>query len=213
MVQMKLERMVGEIQAYIHLNQNVINAFLAIDREVFVPAGFQHLAYKLDALPMQSNQWISSPLTVAKMTQYLAIDHKVDSILEIGCGSGYQAAILSKLSRRVVSIERIEGILKEAKERFSHLGLMNIITKFDDGQNGWEYHAPYERILLSASTGSIPQNLFNQLAIGGVIVAPIATPKREVIMRFIKKSDGTIEQEELEPCHFVPILDGIQKVR
>ncbi|MBN2826038.1 MAG: protein-L-isoaspartate(D-aspartate) O-methyltransferase [Campylobacterales bacterium] len=210
---MKLERMVQEIETHIALDHTVANAFLAIDREVFVPAGFQHLAYKLDALPMQSNQWISSPLTVAKMTQYLCIDHKVDSILEVGCGSGYQAAILSKLSRRVFSIERIDGILKEAKERFSNLGLMNIITKFDDGQNGWEYHAPYERILLSASIESIPQSLFDQLTPQGILVAPILTKEGETIMRFTKESDGSIRQEELEPCRFVPILDGVQKAR
>ncbi|MBN2824042.1 MAG: protein-L-isoaspartate(D-aspartate) O-methyltransferase [Campylobacterales bacterium] len=210
---MKLERMVQEIQTHTVLDPKVVNAFLAIDREVFVPTGFQHLAYKLDALPMQSNQWISSPLTVAKMTQYLRIDDTVDSILEIGCGSGYQAAILSKLSRRVFSIERIDSILKEAKERFSSLGLMNIITKFDDGQSGWEQHAPYERILLSASIERVPQNLFDQLANEGIVVAPIMTQEGETIMRFIKQSDGTITHEELEPCRFVPILDGVVKAR
>jgi len=205
--------MVKEIETDITLDENVKNAFLSIDREVFVPAGFQHMAYKLDALPMQENQWISSPLTVAKMTQYLDIDHKVDSILEIGCGSGYQAAILSKLSRRVFSIERIDTILKSAKERFSYLGLMNIITKFDDGQSGWEHHALYDRIILSASIESIPQDIFNQLSYGGVLVAPVYNGDQETIMRFTKQESGELIQEELEPCRFVPILDGVQKGR
>jgi len=213
MVRMKLDRMVKEIETHIRLDESVKKAFLSVDRELFVPAGFAHLAYKLDALPMQANQWISSPLTVAKMTQYLEIDHKVDSILEVGCGSGYQAAILSKLSRRVFSIERIDSILKSAKERFSQLGLMNIITKFDDGQNGWDYHAPYDRIILSASIDKIPQEIFDQLELGGILVAPIHIRGVETIMRFHKESNGSIKQEELEPCRFVPILDGVQKAR
>jgi protein-L-isoaspartate(D-aspartate) O-methyltransferase len=205
--------MVQEIERDITLDENVKNAFLSIDREVFVPAGFQHMAYKLDALPMQENQWISSPLTVARMTQYLDIDSKADSILEIGCGSGYQAAILSQLSRRVFTIERIDNILKGAKERFSHLGLMNIITKFDDGQSGWKMHAPYDRIILSASIERVPQSLFNQLDNDGILVAPINNGKGESIVRFHKDTNGTIEQERLEPCRFVPILDGVQKAR
>lgn len=205
--------MLKDIQREITLDENIQNAFLSIDREVFVPAGFAHMAYKLDALPMQENQWISSPLTVAKMTQYLDIDHKVDSILEIGCGSGYQAAILSQLSRRVFSIERIDSILKSAKERFYKLGLMNIITKFDDGQSGWDHHAPYERIILSASIDKVPSNIFDQLANGGVLVAPINNGQGESIVRFYKNIDGKINQEKLEPCRFVPVLDGVQKVR
>lgn len=205
--------MLKDIQREITLDDDIQDAFLSIDREVFVPAGFQHLAYKLDALPMQENQWISSPLTVAKMTQYLDIDYNVDSILEIGCGSGYQAAILSKLSRRVFTIERIDTILKSAKERFSRLGLMNIITKFDDGQSGWDTHAPYERIILSASIAQVPQMIFDQLSPDGVLVAPIKRGQEESIVRFHKGMDGSIKQEELEPCRFVPVLDGVQKVR
>lgn len=213
MTRLKLERMTREIEGHIALDENVKDAFLSIDREVFVPAGFQHMAYKLDALPMQENQWISSPLTVAKMTQYLDINDKVDSILEIGCGSGYQAAILSQLSRRVFSIERIDGILKSAKERFYTLGLMNIITKFDDGQSGWDHHAPYDRIILSASIDKVPSNIFDQLANGGVLVAPINNGRGESIVRFYKHIDGKIDQEVLEPCRFVPVLDGVQKMR
>jgi protein-L-isoaspartate(D-aspartate) O-methyltransferase len=96
--------MVRKIEARFELHQNIKKAFLEVNRKSFVPVGFGHIAYELDALPIQQNQWISSPLTVAKMTQYLEIEG-VDSVLEIGCGSGYQAAILSKLCRRVFTIE------------------------------------------------------------------------------------------------------------
>jgi protein-L-isoaspartate(D-aspartate) O-methyltransferase len=121
---------------------------------------------------MQQNQWISSPLTVAKMTQYLEIDG-IDSVLEIGCGSGYQAAILSKICRRIFTIERIDSLLKEAKNRFKKAKLNNIFTRFDDGQRGWREYAPYDRILFSATAKKIPKILFEQLADGGILLAPI----------------------------------------
>jgi protein-L-isoaspartate(D-aspartate) O-methyltransferase len=167
----------------------------------------RHHAYKLDALPLMGNQWISSPLTVARMTQALdAVG--CDSILEIGCGSGYQAAILSKLARRVFTIERIEGLVREAKKRFEHLGLRNIHTRFDDGQRGWRDFAPFDRILFSASTPKIPQRIFDQLALGGILVAPIQKGKEQIITRFIKE-EGGIKQEQLKSCLFVPVVDGV----
>ncbi|MBD3798006.1 MAG: methyltransferase domain-containing protein, partial [Campylobacterales bacterium] len=135
-----LERMIEEIEKGFKLDDSVKKAFASIDRELFVPLVFRHLAYQLDALPLSDNQWISSPLTVAKMTQYLEMDG-VDSVLEIGCGSGYQAAILSKMCRRVFTIERINDLLREAKNRFSELEIHNIFTRFEDGQLGWKDYA------------------------------------------------------------------------
>jgi len=125
----KLGKMVEEIEKEFALDPHVRDAFLRIDREAFVPRGFRHLAYKLDALPMGASQWISSPLTVAKMTQHLELK-KVDSILEVGCGSGYQAAILSQICRRVFTIERIDTLIKEARMRFTELEISNIFYPF-----------------------------------------------------------------------------------
>lgn len=187
----------------------VYEAFAQIPRELFIPIGMKKFAYTLDALPMSSNQWISSPLTVAKMTQALNIEG-VDSVLEIGCGSGYQAAILSKIVRRVFTVERIEGLLKEAKQRFSKLNISNIHTRFDDGQKGWRSYAPYERILLSASIEKIPQNLFLQLKNGGILVAPMVKGNKQIITRFTKNGDD-ISEEMIDECIFVPILDGTQR--
>ena len=142
--------MIEEIDKKFKLYSPVKKAFLEVNRKLFVPTGFGNIAYQLDALPMQQNQWISSPLTVAKMTHHLNVKG-VDTVLEIGCGSGYQAAILSKLCRRVFTIERIDSLLKEAKERFRKDSINNVFTRFDDGQRGWKEYAPYERIIFSAT--------------------------------------------------------------
>ena len=200
------EQMVDEIELQFKICPNIRKAFLEIDRILFVPKGFGYISYQLDALPMQQNQWISSPLTVAKMTQYLEIDG-IDSVLEIGCGSGYQAAILSKICRRIFTIERIDSLLKEAKNRFKKAKLNNIFTRFDDGQRGWREYAPYDRILFSATAKKIPKILFEQLADGGILLAPIEQNGKQIIIRYRKKG-GKISSEVIEPCLFVPIIDG-----
>jgi protein-L-isoaspartate(D-aspartate) O-methyltransferase len=183
------------------------NALIQTNREAFVPLAMRHNAYRLDALPIGAQQYISSPLTVAKMSQYLSPEG-CDNVLEIGCGSGYQAAVLSHLFRRVFTIERIESLLLEAKDRFRHLKLINIHTRTDDGQNGWEQYAPFERILFSASARAIPQKLLDQLKEGGILIAPIEKGNQQIITRFTKRGSKIIE-EPLETCDFVPILDGV----
>ena len=198
--------MIEEIEKTFTLYNHVKQAFLEVNREQFVPKGFGQMAFNLDALPMQQNQWISSPLTVAKMTQHLELKG-VDSVLEIGCGSGYQAAILSKLCRRVFTIERIDSLLKEAKERFRAEKINNIFTRFDDGQRGWKVYAPYERILFSATAKKIPPVLFEQLAEGGILLAPIEKNGLQIITRYHKR-EGKILSEVIEPCLFVPVVDG-----
>ena len=208
-VSIKLGKMVEEIEREFALDPHVRDAFLRIDREVFVPRGFRHLAYKLDALPMGASQWISSPLTVAKMTQHLELK-KVDSVLEVGCGSGYQAAILSQICRRVFTIERIDTLIKEARMRFTELEISNIFTRFDDGQRGWKEYASYERILFSATAKEIPPILFEQLAEGGILIAPVQQGPMEIITRFYKRR-GRISSEAIEACRFVPVLDGTEK--
>jgi len=204
------QHLVTEIDKHFTLDAHVKEAFLKVDREAFVPNEFKHLSYNLDALPLAASQWISSPLTVAKMTQHLELDG-VDSVLEVGCGSGYQAAILSKICRRVFTIERIDELLKEAKTKFSQLEIHNIFTRFDDGQRGWKQYAPFERILFSATAKEVPEVLFEQLAEGGILIAPIEQgPEYHIITRFYKKN-GRITSESIEPCLFVPVLDGTQK--
>jgi len=133
-----------------------------------------------------------------------------DRVLEIGCGSGYQAAVLSHLFRGVFTIERIEPLILEAKRRFRSLKIDNVHTRTDDGQNGWIQYAPYDRVLFSASIEAIPKKIIEQVSEGGIIVAPIEKGNQQIITRF-KKVNGSLRSEELEQCEFVPVLNGVQK--
>jgi len=205
----KTARLADECDKKFPISDDVKKAIASTNREAFVPSGFKHNAYKLDALPIGAAQYISSPLTVAKMTHYLE-PKGADRVLEVGCGSGYQAAVLSNLFRGVFTIERIESLIIQAKSRFRELKISNIHTRTDDGQNGWIQYAPYDRILFSATAKKIPQKLFDQLADGGILVAPVEKNGEQIITRFTKNGSH-ISSKELEECDFVPILDGVQK--
>ncbi|MBZ7937942.1 protein-L-isoaspartate(D-aspartate) O-methyltransferase [Campylobacter molothri] len=202
--QKRCRAMAEEIAQKVFINHELFNAFCQVPREIFSP--LKAHAYRLDALPLANSQWISSPLTVAKMT--MALDFKdADSVLEVGCGSGYQAAILSRVIRRVFTIERIEKLAKSASETFRTLGFSNINVRFDDGQLGWPNYAPYDRILFSAYATSIPEILLDQLADGGILVAPIFHNQKQYITK-ITKNGLKLQKEILEECLFVPIVDG-----
>lgn len=204
------KKLLDELLKHEKLDDYILRAFFEIDRTYFVPKGFGATANKLNALPLKSEQWISSPLTVAKMTK--ALEPKgADSVLEIGCGSGYQAAILSRLFRRVFSIERIEVLLFEARAAFRELGILNVNIKLDDGLNGWPEFAKFDRILFSASIDEIPQNIFDQLSDDdGILVSPITKGNKQIITKF-RKNKYMIVQEEIEECLFVPVLRGVSK--
>ena len=203
----KCINMADEIGNIVALTPSLYKALCDTPREIFAPVT-RH-AYSLDAQPIGGNQWISSPLTVIKMT--LALDaENIDNALEIGCGSGYQAAILSHLAHRVFTVERIEKLAAEAKKRFKTLEIHNVHVRFDDGNVGWKSYAPYDRILLSAAARQVPQTLFNQLKNGGILVAPIKKDGKQFIVKFTKDACGKITQKTLEECLFVPLLDGIE---
>jgi protein-L-isoaspartate(D-aspartate) O-methyltransferase len=195
-----------KIADYVELGPREYKAFCEIDRKYFVPAGFERKAYDITPLPLADDSTISSPLTIAKMTSYLELDD-VDSVLEIGCGSGYQAAILSKIVRRVFTIDRICRLVEVAKERFKKLGLYNINVKCDDGRFGWRAYAPFDRILLSAYIEDMEKELLSQVKDDGFILAPVKIGNEQVITRFYK--DG--RKETLEACEFVPVKKGVVK--
>ena len=191
---------------FVEFGPKEYKAFCEIDRKYFVPFGFENKAYEITPLPLANDSTISSPLTVAKMTIYLELDG-VDSVLEIGCGSGYQAAILSKIVRRVFTIDRICKLVEIAKERFKKLNLYNINVKCDDGVKGWKEFAPFDRILFSASIKEINPFLFDQLKDDGFILAPIEEGDSQIITKFYKNG----KKEIIEKCEFVPIKKGIIK--
>lgn len=203
----KCKNLADEIADEIEISQSLYDAISNTPREIFVPISAH--AYSINAHPIDGGQWISSPLSVAKMTKALECE-KVDNVLEIGCGSGYQAAILAKLAHRVFSIERINKLATEAKKRFETLNLRNIHVRFDDGNIGWSKYAPYERIILSCACQNVPKKLFDQLKVGGILVAPVGNFDKQNIYKYIKTSDNSIEQIILDECLFVPLLDGTQ---
>lgn len=205
-MKIQCQKMVDKIADLVPLTPNLYNAFLSLDREEFVPISSK--AYELNAHSLGNDQWISSPLTVAIMTTALECEN-CDNILEIGCGSGYQAAILSKLAYRVFSVERIANLANLAKKRMKKLGILNVNIRHDDGNLGWKSFAPYDRILLSCATQEVNQNLFLQLKEGGILVAPVLNGDKQFIYRY-KKIDGNLQKEILEECEFVPLLNGIE---
>lgn len=185
---------------------SVLAVIERLPREAFVPRSFLDQAYEDMALPIGSGQTISQPLVVAMMTQALELHDRL-KVLEVGTGSGYQAAVLSRLVRRVYTIERHRALLHEAEARFNQLGLHNITTRAGDGTKGWPEQAPFDRILVTAAAdGDIPKTLTDQLAIGGVMVVPLGNDRRDQRVYRIRRTETGLQREELWPVRFVPLL-------
>ena len=191
------------------LNQTVLAALEAIPRELFVPETFARHAYDDSALPIGRGQTISQPLIVARMTDALDLTRR-HKVLEIGTGSGYQAAVLSKLSRRVYTIERHKPLLREAESLFRILDLHNISTRFGDGAVGWAEQAPFDRIIVTAAAPDIPQALIDQLSIGGRLVVPVGPDGENKTLLLGIKAETGLELQELGGVRFVPLLPGVE---
>ena len=199
------KNLADEIADQVRLSPRLYDTFCQIPRTIFVP--MKNCAFTLDPSPISGGQWISSPLTVAKMTMALEAEN-CDNILEIGCGSGYQAAILSRLAHRIFSVERISSLASSAKEHIKSLNINNVNILFADGNSGWKSFAPYERIILSCACEEVPKALFDQLKDNGILVAPIKNPDGiQKITKFVKTNNGLIKKE-LDTCDFVPLKSG-----
>ena len=187
-------------------NSRVLSAIEKIPREKFISENYRNQAYENIALPIENNQTISQPYVVAKMTELLDVNlnHKV---LEIGTGSGYQCAILSHLSRRVYTIERIKNLYDKFLSLFEKLNLTNIVAKYDDGNKGWEEQIPFDRIIFTAATDNISDKIFSHIDNGGIIVCPIVKKNKQVIVRF-RKINNEILTEEYDDVLFVPNIRG-----
>jgi protein-L-isoaspartate(D-aspartate) O-methyltransferase len=192
-------------------DKRILDAMERLPRDQFVPKNFVEHAWDNLALPIGSGQTISQPAVVAIMTAALEVSdgHKV---LEVGTGSGYQAAILARLCRRVFTIERHAELLKQAQERFKSCRLHNVISRYGDGTKGWPEAAPFERIICTAAGEEVPQSLTDQLAVGGVLVAPIGGERRnQVLVRLRRQADGSVSEEALGPVRFVPLVRGLPR--
>ncbi len=185
-------------------DERILAAMRALPRHKFVPEEEQRYAYRDQALPIGYGQTISQPYIVAVMTELLQIptDEQV-TVLEIGTGSGYQAAVLSRLVAQVYTVERIPQLAERAQAVYDELGLTNIHTKLADGGYGWTEHAPYDRIVTTAAAPDIPPPLLTQLAEGGILVAPIGTRHQQQLIRVQRRGDD-FNQEALLPVAFVP---------
>jgi protein-L-isoaspartate(D-aspartate) O-methyltransferase len=188
------------------VESDVLSAIEQVPREFFVPAALRDHAYENASLPIAMEQTISQPYIVARMTAALQLTGR-ERVLEIGTGSGYQAAILSFLCRRVYSIERLRPLLVEAETQFRKLRITNITSKVGDGARGWPEGAPFDRIILTCAPATIPEALLNQLKTGGIMVAPEGRDRAQALVT-VRRTETGFEKEELLPVKFVPLVEG-----
>lgn len=191
-------------------DRKILETIERTPREMFLGPPFQPMAYADQALPIACGQTISQPFVVAFMTDRLKLNDRC-KVLEVGTGSGYQAAILSPLCRRVYTIERYRTLALEAGERFKTLGLYNVTQMVGDGIKGWPNQAPFDRIIVTAAAKEVPTALIEQLAIGGIMILPLEdTPMNQDLVRITRTEEGCT-QEELLPVRFVPLVEGIAR--
>ena len=184
----------------------VLAAMAAVPRHRFVPAEVEGQAYDDHPLPIGYGQTISQPYIVAFMSEALELEPS-DSVLEIGTGSGYQAAVLAALGLEVYTVERIGELLRQARKRFRTLG-MNIRSKHDDGRIGWPEHGPYDAIIVTAAAPALVPALVQQLRVGGVLVAPVGGSSTQSLVRLVRREDGGVDEATLAAVAFVPLLSG-----
>ena len=188
----------------------VLAAMESIDRAVFVHEKFLDQAWEDQALPIDCAQTISQPYVVGLMTQALQVSPR-HRVLEIGTGSGYQCAVLSRLARFVYSVERYRSLLKEAEGKLKALGVDNVFTRHGDGGEGWPEQAPFDRIMVTAASPHEPKDLLRQLKPGGVLVAPVGRGSVQMLNRYTADEDGAFSRESLLEVRFVPLVEGVAK--
>jgi protein-L-isoaspartate(D-aspartate) O-methyltransferase len=203
-------RLLMELRRTGILDPRVLGALEKTPRELFVPESFQDQAYENVALPIGHSQTISQPYVVALMTEKLELAGR-EKVLEIGTGSGYQAAILARLTRRVFTVERHRLLVREAEQRFAVLRLGNIVTRFGDGTKGWPEQAPFDRIIVTAAAPDVPQILLDQLALGGILVMPVGAEYHDQRLIRVRRGESGYETQELAWVRFVPLITGLPR--
>ena len=188
------------------LDAATLGALEQVPRELFIPTALRHHSYKNASLPIAYDQTISQPYVIARMTEALRLRGR-ELVLEIGCGSGYQAAILAHLCRRVYTMERLKPLLVDAENRLRDLRISNISFRLGDGSKGWPEAAPFDRIILTCGCDKIPDILLQQLKIGGIMVAPEGRGKSQQLVVVIRH-ETRFERVLLMPVTFVPLIGG-----
>ena len=201
------DRLVDRLRDNGIADERVLNAIRTVPRHLFVDEALAMRAYEDTALPIGHGQTISQPWVVAKMTEAL-LQVAPSRVLEIGTGSGYQAAVLAALGLEVHTVERIGELLRTARKRFRQLG-MNVRSKHDDGRIGWPENGPFEAILVTAGAPAVVDALTDQLAPGGRLIAPVGGATSQVLLQIDRTADGRLEQRELAPVVFVPLRSGL----
>ncbi len=218
------DRLIERLREQDIRDERVLNAIRTVPRHLFVDEAFAARAYEDNALPIGHGQTISQPWVVARMTEALfeqdamGEDAAADDatpraafppkkVLEVGTGSGYQAAILGALGLEVYTVERIGDLLRGARKRFRSLGL-HLRSKHDDGRIGWPEHAPYDAILVTAAAPALVDALIEQLAPGGVLVAPVGGAGAQSLVKLRRNADGSVTSTDLASVVFVPLLSG-----
>ena len=206
--------LVGEVRTYARmddppgLNETVLQAMMRVERHEFVPDGVRVHAYRNQPLPIGYGQTISQPYIVALMTDLLELSPN-DSVLEIGTGSGYQAAVLAELVESVYSIEIVEPLAQQVKQRLARLGYDTVTTKLGDGYYGWAEHAPFDAIIVTAAASHVPPPLIEQLRPGGRMVIPVGGQFQVQYLLLIEKDlDGEVRSRQVTAVRFVPLTGG-----
>ena len=202
-------RLLDRLQAQGITDQTVLDAIGEVPRHLFVDEALAHRAYEDTALPIGFNQTLSQPYIVARMTELALQNGKPGRVLELGTGSGYQSAVLSRVASEVYSIERIKPLLDKARQRLRTLKARNVRCKHGDGFEGWSEFAPFDVILGAAAPETVPENLLTQLAPGGILLLPVGGSSQKLIQ--VSLTPEGFEQTIVEDVFFVPMLEGVQR--
>lgn len=186
-------------------DKRVINAMLEVPRHMFVEEALQAKAYQDAPLPIGERQTISQPYMVAAMSEALSLDG-TETVLEVGTGSGYQAAVLAMLADRVFSLERIPALARRARKVLDECGFSKVNIRLADGTQGWQDMAPFDAIIVTAGAPEVPQDYLTQLAVGGRLVIPVGNRESQVLMRITRTAQGEYQKEQLLGCRFVPLV-------
>ncbi|WP_022957492.1 protein-L-isoaspartate(D-aspartate) O-methyltransferase [Spongiibacter tropicus] len=203
------DRLIERLRSQGINDSKVLDTIRATPRHIFLDEALSHRAYEDSALPIGFQQTLSQPYIVARMTELLLALGPRERVLEVGAGSGYQTAILAQLVDRVFSVERIRPLQEKARQRLRHLKLHNVHLRHADGGMGWPQRGPFDAILSAAAPEVVPQELLDQLAVGGRLVIPVGKQGQQQSLYVYDRHEDGFEEQCIEPVMFVPMVGGV----